>query len=381
MAYNKETFIQKAKEVHGNKYDYSKVDYIDSITKVCIICPKHGEFEQIPSSHLRNFGCKLCGLEKSKEASSDSQNSFIQKAIIKHGDKYDYSQVNYINSLTPVKIKCIKHNIIFEQQPASHIRGRGCPDCGNERTGESKKIYTTDIFINKIKEKQGDKWDYSQLEYKDFDTKVKLICPDHGEFYKYPRDLISKITGCPSCCVKNTPYIIEEFVEKANIIHNNKYDYSNTVYTKAGNKIIIICPIHGKFEQKAYHHLQGCGCPICDSSKGEEKIASYLKELGIFAKKEYKIPTNDYKYDFFLPFYNVFIEFHGQQHFEYNPFFHKSKEHFFKRFLEDKEKEELVKQVKGKLIIVNYIHLEKGILEQYLKRQLIRYGVLPFEPL
>ena len=77
MAYNKETFIQKAKEVHGNKYDYSKVVYIDSVTKISIICKKHGEFEQLPVSHLRGFGCKNCGFEKSKQASSDSQNSFL----------------------------------------------------------------------------------------------------------------------------------------------------------------------------------------------------------------------------------------------------------------------------------------------------------------
>ena len=448
MAYNKETFIQKAKEVHGNKYDYSKVDYIDSVTKVSINCIKHGNFEQSPVSHLRGFGCKNCGFEKSKEVSSDSQNSFLQKAISKHGDKYDYSKVLYINSLSPVNIICKEHGE-FKQIPQSHLRGRGCPACGFERSGELRS-YNTESFIAKIKKIQGDLWDYSQLEYKDFNTKVKLICKEHGEFYKNPRDIISRVSGCPKCS-GNHIYTTEEYIEKAKLVHGNKYNYNKTKYIKAQNKVIIICPKHGEFEQVASGHITsgyGCpmckyinlseintyttdefitmakqihgdkydyskvvykgnkfkviiickkhgefeqapgnhinqnqGCPTCNESKGEEKIASYLKELEIYAKKEYKIPTNDYKFDFFLPFYNIFIEFHGQQHYEYSPFFHKSKEHFFKRFSEDKEKEELVKQVKGKLIIVNYIHLEKGILEQYLKRQLIRYGVLPFEPL
>lgn len=379
MSYNREQFIEKARTKHGNKYDYSKVNYINSLTKVNVICPVHGEFKVAPGSHLYGIGCKHCGFEKSRKASSDNQVTFIQKAKAKHGDRYDYTRTIYKDSLTPILIYCKKHKTFFNQQPASHIRGRGCPKCGFEK-GSELRSYTAEEFIEKIKSIQGNLWDYSQLEYKGFDTKVKLICKEHGEFYKNPRDLISKITGC-SKCSGNHNYSTEEFIEKANINHNNKYDYSKAVYTKAYNKVIITCPIHGNFEQKAYSHLQGCGCPICDSSKGEEQIFNYLKELGIFAKREYKISTNDYKYDFFLPFYNIFIEFHGRQHYEYSPFFHESKEHFFKRFLDDKEKEELVRQVKGKLIIVNYIHLEKGILEQYLKRQLIRYGVLPFEPL
>ena len=105
-------------------------------------------------------------------------------------------------------------------------------------------------------------------------------------------------------------YNKETFIQKAKEVHGNKYNYNKTKYIKAQNKVIIICKKHGEFEQAPGNHInQNQGCPSCAESKGEEKIASYLKELNIYTKPQYKIPTNDYKYDFFLPFYNIFIEF------------------------------------------------------------------------
>lgn len=97
-------FIIKANIKHKNKYDYSKVEYSNSITKVCIICPKHGEFWQTPQAHLRGYGCPKCGLESKKEKLSSNINEFLQKAILIHGNEYSYDKVNYINSSTKICI-------------------------------------------------------------------------------------------------------------------------------------------------------------------------------------------------------------------------------------------------------------------------------------
>ena len=114
-----EEFIRKAREVHGDKYDYSKAEYKNHLTKITIICPEHGEFQQIPSGHLSGHGCPKCS-GKAKLTTEE----FIRKAREVHGDKYDYSKVDYKNANTNITIVCPEHGE-FEQRPADHLRGAG----------------------------------------------------------------------------------------------------------------------------------------------------------------------------------------------------------------------------------------------------------------
>ena len=119
----KSDFISRANEIHNYKYDYSKVDYVNSRTKVIIVCPKHGEFEQKPNSHLNGKGCAKCsGIAKL------TTEEFIKKAREVHGDRYDYSKVEYVDTKTKVCIICSKHGE-FEQMPNHHLRGCDCPKC------------------------------------------------------------------------------------------------------------------------------------------------------------------------------------------------------------------------------------------------------------
>jgi hypothetical protein len=165
-----EEFIEKAKEKHGDTYDYSLVEYVNSSTKVKIICKEHGEFEQIPASHLYGIGCSKCG--KSYNFTTDE---YIERARKKHGDKYDYSKVNYINCSSNIIIICKKHGE-FKQNTKHHLNGSNCPKC------VGRHQYTADEFIKKAKEKHEDKYDYSLTEYKTAKDKVKIICKKHGIF-------------------------------------------------------------------------------------------------------------------------------------------------------------------------------------------------------
>ena len=133
----KEEFIEKAKKIHGNKYDYSKVEYVNNRTKVCIICPIHGGFWQIPDSHLSGKECKLCGTHVAKMKNRMKQHEFIEKATIAHNGKYDYSEVKYENTDTKVKIICPEHGE-FWQTPHHHLNGIGCPKCGANNISENK---------------------------------------------------------------------------------------------------------------------------------------------------------------------------------------------------------------------------------------------------
>ena len=125
-----EEFIEKAKEIHKNKYDYSKVEYVNTTTPVTIICPIHGEFQQRPTDHLKGYGCKRCAAIKANESRKLTTEEFIRRARKVHGDKYDYSKTNYVNNNTKVTIICPIHGE-FYQLPYNHLRGKGCRKCNS----------------------------------------------------------------------------------------------------------------------------------------------------------------------------------------------------------------------------------------------------------
>lgn len=191
-----ERFIERANAIHNNKYDYSKVDYKDCNTKVCIICPEHGEFWQTPKQHLKGHGCKKCASALSSNKRSSTKENFVERAKLVHGEKYDYSKVEYVNNSTPVCIICPTHGE-FYQSPKSHLNGSGCPKCFDERRQHIRK-YDSKVFVEKAKLVHGDKYDYSKVDYKDSNTKVCIICPEHGEFWQTPAHHLNG-EGCPKC--------------------------------------------------------------------------------------------------------------------------------------------------------------------------------------
>ena len=252
----KQNFLQKSSKVHNNKYKYDKIDYVNSNTKVCIICPEHGEFWQEPKHHVSGHGCPECMKEYLRKTKQDSVSIFIEKARNIHGDRYDYSKVNYVNQRTKVTIICKEHGE-FEQIPYHHINGHGCPKCTANKNGISKRL------------------------------------------------------------------TIEHFINKANQVHNNYYNYSKVNYINSFTKVLITCPIHGDFEQTPSSHLSGRGCPKCKRSNGEILVAKVLQDLNLEYIEQYKIPvineifTNrkEIKIDFYIPKLKLAIEYNGIQHY------------------------------------------------------------------
>lgn len=145
----KEKFIELANEKHNNKYDYSKIEYKGVEYPITIICPIHGEFQQMPQNHLKGQGCPKCGNLKKGMYQVGTTESFIQKAKNVHGDKYDYSKVNYVNNREKVIIICPIHGE-FKQKPLDHIHGCGCPECGKSLDKAEKMV------LSKLREKYGD---------------------------------------------------------------------------------------------------------------------------------------------------------------------------------------------------------------------------------
>lgn len=213
MKLNTQEFIEKARKTHGDKYDYSKVEYINNKTKVCIICPIHGEFWTTPNIHLQGRNCPLCA-HPSKLKTLDE---FIQEAREIHGNRYDYSLVEYKGNQIKVKIICPIHGI-FEQQPLSHLQGFNCPKCN----GRGK---TNEEWISLAKAVHGDKYDYSETEYFNARTKVCVICPQHGKFYPKPNDHL-RGSGCPWCRLSKLEVKVEENLKNGNVDYEKQVRFS-----------------------------------------------------------------------------------------------------------------------------------------------------------
>ena len=210
MKYNSEWFIQKARKVHGNKYDYSKINYKNSRTKMIIGCPIHGEFLQDGEHHLRGQGCPKCGKENNLKALRVSKKEFIERANKIHNNKYDYSKVEYKTVNDKVTIVCPIHGI-YIQSVRSHLYGCGCPKCANEHKNDFNKK-STEEFIKEANIIHNNRYSYIKTQYFNAHTKVIIICPEHGEFYQTPNHHL-KGCGCPKCMYKNQTRLYEKLKE------------------------------------------------------------------------------------------------------------------------------------------------------------------------
>jgi hypothetical protein len=374
-----ENLILRFKEVHDIRYDYSLVSYKNIDTPIEITCKKHGSFFQVPYSHLKGSNCPKCSNISSSIRQRSSLDLFTHKSKKVHGDRYSYTAFVYTNKNTDGLIICNKHGP-FNQSPRHHLRGHGCPKCcttgipkgldfylkqfqikfgnrysydlvdknkeyrtsdyidvmckkhglfkiniSNHKVGKGctkcaielnakRNLLDQDYFLQQVKNIQGNKYDYSNMIYLGMNHRIEIICPQHGSFFQTAANHLSG----QSCvrCIKVTDRI--DFIEQAEKIWGDKYDYSQLIYIKSRVKSKILCLKHGPFEQTPNSHLSGSGCPICRESHGERKIRNFLIEHKIQFKIQHTFVDCVYKrplrYDFYLPEYNCCIEYDGEQH-------------------------------------------------------------------
>lgn len=302
-------FLEKALVKFGDKFDYSKVDYVNSNTNIIVICPIHGEFETTPSKFLQSkHGCRKCSFEESHKLQRKTTEQFIDECKSIWKNKYTYEKVKYIDSDTKVIITCLEHGD-FETRPADFIRGHGCPKCKNKIISETNN---------------------------------------------------------------NKKDTLESFIEKAILVHKNKYKYDKVVYIDSRSPVIITCPKHGDFKQLPSNHLSGNGCSKCSNSRGEMLLDKILNDMSIPYYSQYKIEFENNTY--FLDFYieadskKYCIEYHGQQHYE--PVEHFGGiERFKKQIIRDYKIREYCFLNKIQLLEINYTWNEQ-IISEYVNKLL-----------
>lgn len=375
-----EQFEAEAREIHGDKFDYSDFVYVNNKTVGKIHCNKCGyEFKMTPINHIwQRQGCPKCGhkLKLTNEL-------FKEWAREKHGDKYIYDEVEIVDSNTLVKIICPIHGI-FEQTPHKHLNGHGCrkcaksepisfnefverankkhnskytyheedyvgfdkdtritcpihgdfiqnakahslgngcQKCANERRNINKKI-SFEEFKRRAIETHGDKYAYDKESYVDYSTDMNILCKKHGWFKQKPYKHV-KGQNCKYCAreqqSKRQRLTHSQYIERNKAVHGDKYIYKGE-YKGQDIETEIICPIHGSFLQKPIKHWQGQGCPKCNQSHLEREVEMMLKET--MEDFKYQATKADLNFlgmmsiDFYLPKYNLAIECQGIQHFE-----------------------------------------------------------------
>ena len=190
FSYTTKEFISKAIEAHGDKYEYLMSKYVNSTLPVTILCRMCGVlFDQLPLDHINGHGCNKCG-----GTMKLTYIEFVDRAIEIHGDKFDYSDFNYINHKTKGDIKCKHCNTIFHQSPNSHLSGIGCSNCAGNMP------VTTKEFVSRSVEIHGDKFDYIGVNYVGMNVKVRIKCNKCMKtFDQLPKNHIYNKQGCPNC--------------------------------------------------------------------------------------------------------------------------------------------------------------------------------------
>ncbi len=213
-------FINESIIMHGNKYDYTSTVYINSNTKVDIICNVCGDtFDQKPSHHINGRGCPNCAGNK-----KSNTNEFIINANRIHNNRYAYTKSIYKNTDTPISIICNIHGE-FTQTPYNHLNGQGCPKCSNNIS------LGNDKFSRKAKNIHGSFYDYSIIDYKNNSTKIKIICPKHGIFLQTPAHHL-RGQGCPKCRMSHGERKIAVWLETNHIPFDMNVKFQDCVYKR-----------------------------------------------------------------------------------------------------------------------------------------------------
>lgn len=272
--------IEEFKLVHGSKYDYSDLEYVNGSSKIKIGCPVHGWFYQTASEHKYGYGCAKCA----NNEPNIPHDKWLDDCKIKHNNYYDYTHVSYKNMASMVDIICRKHGM-FSQQAGFHRNGNGCKKCGDEsKSLKFQEIFTTESFITKLKNTHGESYDYSAVQYITLKHPITLICRTHGPFTRFPQNLL-KGGGCDKCLeLKRTAKALRR-VEKHFKDNDIEVVIDENNFNGFGHNIHLNCSKHGHFERfldmnifVLNHPCLKCGSKI---SNLEKTVSNFLDGLGV----------------------------------------------------------------------------------------------------
>lgn len=266
-------FIKRCQERWGNKYDYSKTIYTAAKEDVIVTCPEHGDFPVLADTHARGKSeCPDCRPRHKLRLAR-----FLRIANEIHQGKYEYITVSDpIRHVDMIDITCPRHGL-FPQQVGSHLNGCGCPTCANELKAERNRaqwISQAEI-IKRFRQLHGDTYTYDRVYYQGLQIPILIGCRGHGHFPQTPGNHLAG-KGCRKCGraqgAKKHSKDTDWFVQEARKLFGDIYDYSQCVYTRKKDPVVIICDRHGPFKKTPDHHLRGQGCTTCSDETAGIRI-------------------------------------------------------------------------------------------------------------
>lgn len=254
-----------------------------------------------------------------------SQEHFLARARARHGDRFDYRHCDYQRFTAPIRIGCPVHGE-FTTTPKQHLatQSGGCRQCVRRQPGPTVRARWAKRFLDQARQRHGDRYDYCDTVYRGPRKKITVRCHKHGPFL-IPAGKHLAGRGCRTCSREELSRerrlsvwgLVERIVAAHGLGH---YDYRLQGYVNLFSKLSIRCHRHGWFQQSAGSHIKGSGCPRCCSSRGERRIRHELGRLGITFQEQVRFPDcrdrGQLAFDFYLPAYNVLIEYDGKQHFQ-----------------------------------------------------------------
>lgn len=255
----RDEFIVEAISVHGDKYDYSLVEYTGYDKKIKVICKTHGEFKTQARCHLKSDCPKCAAFQR-----TTTFDEFTNKANKVHNNRYVYDEHSYTNTNSKLNIFC-EHHGWFEQMGHQHLGGNNCIKCTHLLSGSTQRTSQED-FIKRAKQTHINKYSYEKVIYKNANTKVSIWCNKCEKYFKQIPSLHLK-HGCKACSDKSNGLNLrktnEQYIKDVDKVHKSFYSYEKTNYNKIGDKITVTCPIHGDFSIRASDHISGSGCIPC----------------------------------------------------------------------------------------------------------------------
>ncbi len=296
------SFLTNARAVHGSRYDYSQVRYVNARTKVTIICKEHGPFEQTPDKHVNSSqGCPACSGRTALDFAE-----FKKRAIAVHGQKYQYSRDSYVGYGKDARIVCRVHGP-FHQRASLHVSGSGCPKCNGGVAA------TFAEFRERVRSRFG------HVRLRNYKIgSVEVYCAKHGWAVSHPNYLLKRRHACSLCAreiagIKRNQQAKQQYIDKAQNAHGSVYDYSSVDYVNAKTKITVICKKHGPFQQAPSMHIsRKQGCPKCvhHVSRIERGVAKWLARYTEVVQSDRKLLCPQ-ELDLVLPEHHLALEVNG----------------------------------------------------------------------
>ena len=313
-------FLEKIIVIHGEMYGYDKTIYIKMTENIIVNCYKHGYFTISAHSHIQGRGCTKCGIEKSAEAKRYTFEEIQSFGMMLHSNKYEYLKIIIEDGRTIIVVNCPNHGE-FKQLASSHVKGKGCIKCAQERTGiKNRRLF--EEYTEEANKIYDNYYIYMSIYYKEYSAIFIIKCPKHGLFEQSVMSHLSG-RGCKHCGIKKRSllrYLTNEVcIQRGHESHGTLYDYSLVEYKGYYEAIQIICKKHGAFWMKACNHFKGYGCYSCNkhSSKPAREWLSFIQSGSLTLIQtndspngEYKIPSTKYSSDGFNQI-NTIYEFHG----------------------------------------------------------------------